>query len=370
MLVVGGTIPSEDIPELKELGRGRGVHPRRAGPGDRGLHPRGRPGLAAGLGRAPASRVRRTRRPRARRRLLALADRLVPAAGGPVRPVGGDRPHADDRHPRRARRGRRAGQGPGHRRRAGGPAGRERRRASPRDARRLRSATLLRARSRAAASRSARTGQPLRSDHPHSVRDWARYFALKSNSAAWADLTETVRTGKAAFPRVHGRSVWQWFAEHPEEERVFAGGHARRHRAGRRRSSSTATRGRTRASSATWPAAWAPCSPRSSTSRPGLRGVLVDGPGVLAEADGWLAGRGLRDRVELSEGDIFRSLERRGRRLPAEEHPPRLGRRGLRHDPAAPFARPCPRASRLVVVEYLQERNAAGRRGLAAPTSR
>ena len=46
----------------------------------------------------------------------------------------------------------------------------------------------------------------------------------KSNSAAWADLTETVRTGKAAFPRVHGRSVWQWFAEHPDEERVFAGG--------------------------------------------------------------------------------------------------------------------------------------------------
>ena len=43
-------------------------------------------------------------------------------------------------------------------------------------------------------------------------------------------------------------------------------------------------------------------------ARPGLRGVLVDAPGVLAEADGWLSGRGLRDRVELAEGDIFQSL--------------------------------------------------------------
>jgi hypothetical protein len=40
-------------------------------------------------------------------------------------------------------------------------------------------------------------------------------------------------------------------------------------------------------------------------ARPGLRGVLVDAPGVLAEAEGWLARRGLRERVELVPGDIF-----------------------------------------------------------------
>ena len=70
-------------------------------------------------------------------------------------------------------------------------------------------------------------------------------------------------------------------------------------------------------------------------ARPGLRGVFSqDAPGVLAEADGWLAGRGLRERVKLAEGDIFRSLDAEGRRLPDEEPPPRLGRPGLRHDPA------------------------------------
>ena len=67
-----------------------------------------------------------------------------------------------------------------------------------------------------------RLGATLRSDADHSMRPWARYLALSSTRAAWADLGESVRTGEAAFPRVHGTSVWSWFAEHPEEERLFA----------------------------------------------------------------------------------------------------------------------------------------------------
>jgi hypothetical protein len=44
-------------------------------------------------------------------------------------------------------------------------------------------------------------------------------------------------------------------------------------------------------------------------ARPDLRGVLVDGPGVLAEAEGWLGSQGLRDRVELVEGNIFERVQ-------------------------------------------------------------
>ena len=55
------------------------------------------------------------------------------------------------------------------------------------------------------------------------MRDWARYIALESTGRAWADLTETVRSGRSAFRRVHGTSVWHWLVEHPEEERLFAG---------------------------------------------------------------------------------------------------------------------------------------------------
>jgi methylmalonyl-CoA mutase cobalamin-binding domain/chain len=39
LLTVGGTIPSDDIPELKRLGVGRGVHARRADAGHHRLHP-------------------------------------------------------------------------------------------------------------------------------------------------------------------------------------------------------------------------------------------------------------------------------------------------------------------------------------------
>ena len=41
VVTVGGTIPNQDIPELKELGRGRGLHARRADAGDHRFH-RGR----------------------------------------------------------------------------------------------------------------------------------------------------------------------------------------------------------------------------------------------------------------------------------------------------------------------------------------
>jgi O-methyltransferase domain len=202
----------------------------------------------------------------------------------------------------------------------------------------------------------ARKGQPLRRDHPHSVRDWARYFASTSNTAAWADLTETVRTGEAAFPRVHGRSVWQWFAEHPDEERVFAGAM----RAGTTQDAPFIV------GSYPWPDTGVICDVAGGVgtllaaildSRPGLRGVLVDGPGVLAEADGWLSGRGLRDRVELAEGDIFRSLSAK-----ADVYLLKNILHDWDDEACATILRTVratmPVGARVVIVEYLQERNA------------
>jgi hypothetical protein len=203
--------------------------------------------------------------------------------------------------------------------------------------------------------RLGRSGQALRSDHPLSVRDWARYFASRSNSDAWADLTETVRTGRSAFPRVHGRSVWQWFAEHPEEERMFAGGM----RAGTLQDAPYIVGGYP------WPDEGVVCDVAGGAgtllaavldARPRLRGVLVDAPGVLAEADTWLAGRGLRERVELAEGDIFRSVDATAdvylMKNILHDWDDRACETILRTLRAA-----MPAGARLVVVEYLQERN-------------
>jgi hypothetical protein len=91
-------------------------------------------------------------------------------------------------------------------------------------------------------------------------------------------------------------------------------------------------------------------------TRQALRGVLVDAPGVLAEADGWLKERGLRERVELSEGDIFRAVEAKADVYLLKN---------ILHDwddaASATILRTLraamPPGSRVVVVEYLQERN-------------
>jgi hypothetical protein len=200
-----------------------------------------------------------------------------------------------------------------------------------------------------------RLGQPLRSDSPHTLRDWAIYMASPATTQAWADLTESVRTGESAFPRVHGMSVWEWFAKHPDEERAFAGGMRR----------ITEELAPAIVAGYEWPRDAVVCDVGGGVGtllaailrdRADLRGVLVDGPGVLAEADTWLSSVGLRDRVELREGNMFEHVE---------AHADVYLLKDVLHDwgdPACAQILSTVRAtmqpgSRLVLVEDLQERN-------------
>jgi hypothetical protein len=203
--------------------------------------------------------------------------------------------------------------------------------------------------------RLARLGQPLRTDVPGSVRDWARYMALKSTTSAWADLTGSVRTGRSAFHRVHGTSVWDWFAEHPDEERMFAG-------AMRRLTDQFAP---AIVAGYDWPRDGVVCDVAGGVgtllaavlrSREDLRGVLVDGAGVLAEADTWLTAQGVRDRIELKPGDIFERIDAQADVYLLKD---------ILHDwNDAACARilenvraTMPTGARLLLVESLQERN-------------
>jgi hypothetical protein len=155
--------------------------------------------------------------------------------------------------------------------------------------------------------RLTRAGRTLRSDAPSTLRPWARYMVLESSRRAWGDLTETVRTGRSAFERVNGMSVWDWFAAHPEEERLFAA--AMR--------SVTELDAPAVAPSPLLPDEGVICDVAGGAgtllaeilvARPGLRGVLVEAPGVLREAREHLSSRGVLDRVELVEGDLFGEL--------------------------------------------------------------
>ena len=156
--------------------------------------------------------------------------------------------------------------------------------------------------------RLAGPGRALASTHERSLNAWLRYQNLASTQAAWAALTDTVRTGENGFPLVHGTSVWTHFAEHPEEEQLFA----------------AAMREATRmvlpmiVGGYPWPERGTVCDVAGGTGtvlasilerQPGLTGVLVDAPGVLREAEDNLRRLGVRDRVELREGDMFEHVD-------------------------------------------------------------
>jgi hypothetical protein len=150
-------------------------------------------------------------------------------------------------------------------------------------------------------SRGLRTGDRNR------LSEWLLYFGSGSNAAAWADFAETLRTGKSAFDRVHGMTVWEWFDGHPDEREMFA----------------HAMMGLT-FNDAPFVARLFPfeeckrlCDVGGGRGTllselllryPHLQGVLCDGPGVITSAREFLRDRGVLDRVELVAGSFFEKV--------------------------------------------------------------
>lgn len=162
---------------------------------------------------------------------------------------------------------------------------------------------------RTGAVRLTRMGTVLRSDHPASLRAWMRYKGLRSTVQAWCGLTDSVRSGHSAFATVHGMSVWEWLAAHPDEQRLFA--------STMRQATDISARAIARAYP--WPDRAVVCDVAGGTGRllsaivaeshAHLRGVLVDVAGVIAEAEPLLADRGLAERITCVEGDIFGGID-------------------------------------------------------------
>ncbi len=61
----------------------------------------------------------------------------------------------------------------------------------------------------------------LRSDHPQSLRAFARMIGLPINWAIYGALDHTLRTGLPAADRVFPAGVWAYYAEHPEDAAIF-----------------------------------------------------------------------------------------------------------------------------------------------------
>jgi hypothetical protein len=201
-----------------------------------------------------------------------------------------------------------------------------------------------------------RTGAVLRSDHPKSLRAWMRYKGMRSTVDAWGGLAASVRSGRSAFELVHGVSVWEWFATHPDEQRVFA--------ATMRQATEISARAIARVYP--WPDGAVVCDVAGgigtllsvivAESREDLRGVLVDSAGMIAEAKRFLAEREVADRIECVQGDIFGVVAATADVYLLKD---------VLHDwdderctkILTAVAASMPSGSKLVVVEYLQDRN-------------
>lgn len=209
---------------------------------------------------------------------------------------------------------------------------------------------------RTGAVKLTRMGAVLRTDHPASLRAWMRYKGMRSTVDAWGGLVTSVRSGQSAFEIVHGVSVWEWFATHPDEQQVFA--------ATMRQATEISARAIARVYP--WPDGAVVCDVAGGIgtllsvivagSRADLRGVLVDSAGMIAEAELFLAERGVADRIDRVEGDIFRTVHATADVYLLKD---------VLHDwddercakILTAVATSMPRGSKLVIIEYLQPRH-------------
>lgn len=144
--------------------------------------------------------------------------------------------------------------------------------------------------------------EPLRADHPLSLRD--AYPLLADEVVAWAHADHSVRTGEPAFDRVHGQPYWDHFAAHPP--------------AGRRvdavQAAATRLHLRTVVAAYDWSALRTLVDVGGGNGAflagllaryPGLRGTVVDQPDVVAQAPAVFAAAGVADRASAVGADFF-----------------------------------------------------------------
>lgn len=67
----------------------------------------------------------------------------------------------------------------------------------------------------------AEMGQPLRADHPRSMRSSVLLLGHPATWRAWGALADGVRTGEAAFGHVHGKPLFGYLADDCELSGVF-----------------------------------------------------------------------------------------------------------------------------------------------------
>src|SRR5919112_2043844 len=150
-------------------------------------------------------------------------------------------------------------------------------------------------------------GEAMRSDVADSARSFVLFITAPWVERGWEELPHAVRTGEPTFPRVHGAGFWDYLGAHPEDGALFdaamsegASARAEALRAVRDLSSIGTVvdvgggQGRLLAG--------------LLEATPGLSGVLLDRPEVVAGAEAVLRAAGVADRCAVVGGDFFASV--------------------------------------------------------------
>jgi hypothetical protein len=150
-------------------------------------------------------------------------------------------------------------------------------------------------------------GRLLCRDHPASL---SAAFATVGDSDVAHGLTDTLRTGRAAAPRVLGMGYWDFLAAHPDQQALFD--QAMEQRAGALSLACVPV--------LDWPASGTIADVAGGTgtlvaavlqAAPGARGILVDQPQVLERARSFLERHGVADRCALHLGCVLKVIATR-----------------------------------------------------------
>jgi len=149
--------------------------------------------------------------------------------------------------------------------------------------------------------------QTLRSDVPGSLRAFAMTELGEEHYPAWGELLHSVQTGGIAFDHAFGMDVWKYFAQHPDNAKIF----------------NDAMSGMTAQANEALHAAYEFTGIRkivdiggghggmiTSILRrdPEMRGILFDSPQVIDGAKAVLAASDVADRCELAGGNFFEAV--------------------------------------------------------------
>lgn len=173
-------------------------------------------------------------------------------------------------------------------------------------------ASRLIQRARGGRVRLTKVGAPLCREHPKSIASWVDYYAHSDTAAIYAHLDAQLREGAqtSGYQRAFGKSLWDYLDDRPEMRGTFADA--------MRQLTEFDLAGIVR--TYPWPRQGIICDVGGGfghmlaailEDRPHARGILLDSPEVLEQADEFLRARGLTERIERRAGDLFGQLDAR-----------------------------------------------------------